>query len=174
MALTIQKDSQMTEMVVSKNIGSVVTVKNGSTSTSVTSGGAGNNTTKTGISIDRYGFGVVGFGGLPLSMVASCLFDATLASGSHMQVSIVVSHAPDNSTFTTYVSESALVTIGTGPSGGGAVSGSHSLNVDLSSAQRYIRVDHIPNLDRGGTDTALTRTVATLAGFDRLASPASV
>lgn len=157
------------DMVVQKNIGSIVTVLNGSTSNSLTAAGSGDNTAKTGIAIDRQGRGL----GMPFSAIASVLFDATLASGSTMTIAITVSDSADNSTFASYATESAA-TVATGPSGGGVVSGSHSLNVDLSSAKRYVRVDHVPDLTRGGTDTAVTRAVATIAGWDRLAAPASV
>lgn len=158
----------MTEMVIQKNIGSVVTVKNGSTNNSLTAAGSGDNTAKTGVAIDRQALGA----SAPLSMVASVLFDATLASGATLKVAITLSDSADNSTFADYATEAAA-TVATGPSGGGVKSGSHSLNVDLSSARRYIRVDHVPDLSAGGTDTAVTRAVAVLAGFDRLAAPAS-
>jgi hypothetical protein len=160
----------MTDILVSKNIGAIVTVKNGSTNNTLTAAGAGDNTTKNGVAIDRMGLGA----GMPLSMVASVLFDATLASGSTLTALITVSDSADNSTFAAYASEAAAVTVATGPSGGGVVSGCHSLAVDLSSARRWVRVDHVPHLTRAGTDTAITRAAATLAGFDRLVAPASV
>jgi hypothetical protein len=170
MALTVSGDSFMTDMLVSKNIGALVTVKNGSTNNTLTAAGTGDNTAKTGVGLDRQGLGA----GMPMSMVASVLFDATLASGSTLTTIITVSDSADNSTFAAYASEAAAVVIATGPSGGGVVSGCHSLAVDLSSARRYVRVDHVPDLTRAGTDTAITRAVAVLAGFDRLAAPASV
>jgi hypothetical protein len=158
----------MTDQVVSKNIGALVTVRAGSGSNALTAAGTGDNTTKSGIAIDREALGV---GSLPLSMVAGALFDATLASGKTLSVAITVSDSADNSSFASYATETAVV-VATGPSGGGAVSGQHNLPVNLSSARRYIRVDHLPDLNATGTDTAITRAVAVLAGFDRLASPA--
>lgn len=158
----------MTDMVLQRNVGELITVRNGSTSNSLTAGGAGNNTTKTGIVIDRMALTSPD----PLSMVASVLFDATLASGSTLAVQVVVNDSADNSTFAAYASNSSGgIVVATGPSGGGAVSGQVNLNVNLSSARRYIRIDHVPNLSRGGTDTALSRAVGVLAGFDRLQSP---
>lgn len=160
----------MTEMVIQKNIGSVVTTRGGSSSLSNTAGGGGNNTTKTGISIDRQGLG--SSGSPPESAVASVLYEATLASGSTLAIQIILSQASDNSTWTTYTSNSnTSIIVATGPSGGGAVVGQVNLNVNLSSAQRYLRLDHVPNLSRAGTDTSITKTVLVLAGYDRLASP---
>jgi len=160
----------MTDMVVQKNIGSLITVREGSASLSNTAGAGSNNTTKAGISIDRQGLGSPGTP--PESAVASVLYAATLASGSTLAIQVIVSHAPDNSTWTTYTSNSSTsIVVATGPSGGGAVAGQLNLSVNLSSAQRYIRVDHVPNLSRAGTDTSITQAVAVLAGFDRLASP---
>lgn len=161
----------MTDMVVQKNIGSLITVRGGSSSLAVTAGGGGNNTTKNGNSIDREGL-TGGGGSLPESALASVLYEATLASGSTLAIQIILSHSVDNSTFTTYTSSSSTsIVVATGPSGGGAVVGQTNLAINLSSANRYVRLDHVPNLSRAGTDTSITKTVIALAGFDRLASP---
>src|SRR5260221_7896679 len=130
------------EMVLAHNIGALVTARNGSTANALTAAGSGDNTTKSGIAIDREAVSATS-GSLPRSMVASVLYDATLASGSTLSVTITVSDSADNSTFAAYASENATV-VATGPSGGGVVSGQHSLAVDLGSARRYLRVDHVP------------------------------
>lgn len=158
----------MTDQVVSKNIGALITVRDASTSNAITAGGTGDATTKTGISIDREGL-VGDSGSLPLSMVAGVLFDATLASGSTLSIQINVMDSADNSNFSTYASQANTVAA-TGPSGGGVVSGQQNFNVNLSTARRFIRVDYVPDLSRAGTDTAILRAVAVLAGFDRLAA----
>lgn len=160
----------MTDMVVGKNIGALVTHRNGSTSNSVTAGGTGNNTTKTGIKYDRQAVSG-GVGSPPLSAVASVDFDATLASGATLSLAITVSDSADNSTFAAYATNASAV-VATGPSGGGAVSGQQNLNVNLSTARRYVRVDHVPVMSAAGTDTALTRASVLFSGYDRLAAPA--
>jgi hypothetical protein len=136
-------------------------VKNGSTSTAATAGGTGDNTTKTGIAIDRFALG------MPMSAVASVLTDATLASGATLKVAFTISDSADNSSFSTYQTTASTV-VSTGPSGGGAVSSEIELAVNLSTARRYIRLDHVPDLSAAGTDTSLTRATWTFAGMDRL------
>jgi hypothetical protein len=158
----------MTDQVVSKNIGALITAREGSTANTLTAAGSGDNTTKTGIAVDRE---ALSNGSPPESMVASVLYDAVLASGATLSVAITVSDSADNSSFAAYATETAVV-VATGPSGGGTLHGQHNLAVNLSSARRYVRVDHVPDLSAGGTDTAVTRAVGIYAGFDRLAAPA--
>src|SRR4051812_41359859 len=122
----------MTDIVLQKNVGALVTVKNGSTSTSATAAGTGDNTVKNGISIDR--FSITGnAGSMPMSAVAAVLVDATLTSGATAKVAITVQEGPDGSNWSDLTSV-ASTTVLTGASGGGASSGAISLNVDLSSA----------------------------------------
>jgi len=143
------------------NVGALVSVRIGSTSTSATAAGTGDNTTKTGIAYDRMALG------MPRSAVASVLADATLASGANLKVTFSIQHSDDNSTFTEYASQAATTTL-TAVGGAAAKSGQLNLAVDLGSAKRYVRLDHIPDLSAAGTDTALTRGVWTFAGEDRL------
>lgn len=161
----------MTDIVVQRNVGALVTVKNGSTSTSATAAGTGDNTVKNGISIDR--LAITGnAGSMPMSAVAAVLSDATLASGATLKVAITVQEGPDGSNWSDYASV-ATTTVLTGGSGGTSGSAAISLNVDLSSARRYVRLNHIPDLSAAGTDTALTRATWVFAGMDRLPAAAS-
>ncbi len=161
----------MTDIVLQRNCGALVTVKNGSTSTSATAAGTGDATTKSGITIDR--MNITGnLGSMPMSAVAAVLIDATLASGNTAKVAITVQEGPDGSNWSDYVT-TASTTVLTGASGGAAQSGAISLNVDLSSARRYVRLNHIPDLSAAGTDTSLTRATWTFAGQDRLPAAAS-
>jgi hypothetical protein len=161
----------MTDIVLQKNVGALVTVKNGSTSTSITAAGTGDATVKNGITIDRIGISG-NAGSMPMSAVAAVLVDATLASGNTAKVAITVQEGPDGSNWSDYVT-TASTTVLTGASGGAAQSGAISLNVDLSSCRRYVRLNHVPDLSAAGTDTALTRGVLVLAGQDRLPAAAS-
>jgi hypothetical protein len=151
------------DMNLTRNLAGLVTVRNGSTSTAATAAGTGDNTTKNGVSIDREALG------LPLSAVAAVLADATLSSGATLKVAFTISHSADNSSFTDYQT-TALATVLTGQSGGGTSAGQIRLAVNLSSAKRWIRLDHVPDLSAAGTDTALTRAVWAFAGEDRLPS----
>ncbi len=160
------------DQVYSKNIGALVTPREGSLAQTATAGSTGDNTTHTGIAIDREELSST-YGGMPLSMVASVVYDATLASGSGLAVQVIVNDSADNSTFALYAENSnTSVTVATGASGGGVSSGIVNLAVNLSLARRYIRIDHIPRLLRGGTDTSVTRAVAVMGGMDRLPAPA--
>ncbi len=159
----------MTDQVVSKNIGAIVTDRIASQSLSWTAAGAGDNTTKTGLTIDRAAF--VNNGSLPESAIFSLLADATLASGATLSVAWTVQHSTDNSNWTTYgANTTASTAFLTGPSGGGRVTGQNNFAVNLSSAFRYVRANFVPDLSAAGTDTAVAIAAATLAGFDRLPS----
>jgi hypothetical protein len=158
----------MTDQVVSKNIGALITVRAGSVAYSITAGSTNDATNLTGISIDRED--IVGDqGALPLSMVAGLVFDATMASGGTLSVEFSVVDSANNSDWAVYASETYAIVA---TSVGAAISGQRNFNVNLSSARRYIRVDTLVDLSRAGTDTAMVRAVAVLAGFDRLAAAA--
>ena len=81
-------------------------------------------------------------------------FEATLQSGQTLTLTTKIQHAPDDSTWTDFATESATV-VATGPSGGGAVVGTHELDVDLSGANEYVRAYVLPVLSAAGTDTAV-------------------
>jgi hypothetical protein len=151
----------MTDMVVQKNIAALVSVRNGSTSTSATAAGTGDNTTKTGIVIDREALN------MPMSAVATVLADATLSSGANLKVTFSIAEGPDGTNFSTYQTTGAQTTL-TAVGGASTKSGQVSLAVNLSGARRYVRLDHIPDLSAAGTDTSLTRAVWAFSGEDRL------
>ena len=74
----------------------------------------------------------------------------------------------DNSVWADYQT-ATYATAATGPNGGGAVAGVFDIgSVSLSSARRFIRVNYMPDLSAGATDTALARAVGFFAGFDHL------
>lgn len=149
------------DMNLTRNVAGLVTVKAGSTSNSLTAAGSGDNTAKTGISIDREAIG------MPLSAVCTVLADATLASGANLKVTFTIRSSSDNSTFTDYQTTAAQTTL-TAVGGATTKTGQISLAVNLSSAYRYVRFDHVPDLSAAGTDTALTRAVWVFGGEDRL------
>jgi hypothetical protein len=136
-------------------------VRNGSTPASATAAGTGDNTSKTGIAIDREALN------MPMSAVASVLADATLSSGANLKVTFTISEGPDGTNFSTYQTSAALTTL-TAVGGASTKSGQVSLAVNLSGARRYVRLDHVPDLSASGTDTAVTRAVWAFSGEDRL------
>lgn len=147
-----------------------------------TAGGASDSITFTSSSVDREDLST---GSLPRSMDVEIVFSATLGSGDTLSLYSEIDSAPDNSTWTAYATEQ--VTLATGPSGGGTVTGIHRMTVQstadnptpgpgvqLQSAQRYLRYLGVPHLSRTGTDTAEVQSVVmVLGGFDQLAAPAS-
>lgn len=148
------------------NIGGLIAVRAASSAFSITAGAGTDNTTKTGIAIDRLD---PASASLARSAVFAVLTDATLASGATLQVAGTVYDSADGTNFAVYNSTSfAAMTVSTGPSGGGARVAQAELDVDLSSARRYVRFDHVPNLSAAGTDTAITCAVAVFGGFGRL------
>ena len=155
----------MTDIVLQKNVAGLVTVRNGSTPASATAAGTGDNTSKTGIVIDRQALN------MPMSAVAAVLADATLSSGANLKVTFTISEGPDGTNFSTYQTSSAQTTL-TAAGGASTKSGETRLAVNLSGARRYIRLDHVPDLSAAGTDTCVTRAVWVFGGEDRLASVA--
>lgn len=158
----------MADNVTQHNIGALITERVASKALSFTAGGASDNATWTGISIDRE---ALASGSLPDSALFALLFDATLASGKTLSVGLGVQDSADNSAFSDY-STLASAVVATGPSGGGAVQGQVPFAVDLGSARRYVRFNSLADMSATGTDTAVTIGSATLGGFDRLAAPA--
>lgn len=159
------------EQVLSKNVGALITTRNASTELAWTAGGAGDNTTKTGVVIDREAIGSPGNGAPPLSAQLAVLYEATLASGNTLTIAIGLDHSSNNSDWVEYASTAATTTA-TGTSGGAAQTSQMVFNVNLSSARRWIRPKFLPDLSAAGTDTAKAVAVAVLAGYDRLAAPA--
>ena len=156
----------MADIVIQKNIGAMVDIVRASAAASAVAAGTGDATTTTGSTIDRMGYG----GSMPRSALFSVIYDATLASGKTLSMGYAVQNSPDNSTWTDYQTATYAV-VATGATGGSVAAGEFNIQVDLNNASRYIRINSNPDLNASGTDTAVTRAVAALGGFDRL--PAS-
>lgn len=157
----------MADQITQHNIGAIVDVVYASAAASAVAAGTGDATTTTGTTIDRMGFSN---GSMPRSALASFVYDATLASGKTLSIAYAVQDSADGSTWADYQTAAGSV-VATGPSGGGAVKGVLNIQVDLNSARRYVRVNSNPDLNASGTDTAVTRSVWVMGGFDRLAAP---
>jgi hypothetical protein len=127
--------------------------------------GSGDATTVTGVTVDRFSLGA---GSMPSVAAMGVAYEATLASGATIKFGYAVQDSADGSTWADYQT-ATYATANTGPTGGGAVSGVFDIgSVNLSSARRYIRLNYIPDLSAGATDTAVCRAIGFAAGFDRL------
>jgi len=146
-----------------ENIGSKIAVVRAAANTAVTAGGAGDATAVTGVIIDRAALG------WPQSCVVAVPFTATLAAAATLSLSITLqdgdaSNLSDAGTF----ASRANGVIATGPGGGGTVTGTIELDVNLSGAKRYVRANFTPDLSASGTDTAALSEVIVFGGATRL------
>lgn len=157
----------MSDITLQRNVGALGDLKRLTAHGTSTAGGSGDGTTITGLTIDREGFGN---GSLPLSALMSVIFEATLQSGATLSIGYDVQNSPDGSTWTDYQTATYAVAA-TGPSGGGAVAGEFNVQVNLTSAMRYVRLNYAPKCSSTATDTTYSDGVGFFAGFDRL--PAS-
>lgn len=132
-----------------KNAGAWVTPVFGFAAAAVTAGGAGDNTEINGAAIDLNAYGTR-FRSAKLAAPVT----ATLGSGETVQVLGNFQDSADGTNWSDYKDALAATTVATGPSGGGARTGVATLEVDITGARRYIRVQATPNLSRAGTDTA--------------------
>ena len=156
----------MTDILITRDIESLVTVKRLSAASSAVAAGAGDATTVTGVTIDRAGFSP----SLPLSVAAAVLYEATLASGKTLGIGYAWQDSADASTWADYQTATTAV-VATGPSGGGAVAGEFKIPANLTSARRYVRLNFFPHLSATGTDTSVHRAVGAFAGFSRNPAP---
>ncbi|WP_313669151.1 hypothetical protein [Sandarakinorhabdus sp.] len=146
-----------------ENIGSKISVARAAANTAATAGGSGDNTAVTGVIIDRAALG------WPQSAVFAVPFTTTLGATNTLSVAMTVqdgdnSGLSDAGTFATR----ANGVVATGPGGGGTVTGVVELDVNLSGAKRYVRLNFTPDLSAANTDTAALSAVAVLGGATRL------
>lgn len=152
----------MADIVLQRNVGSLVTVRRATLSGTATAGTTGDATTVTGQTIDRAAIG------MPLSAVFATLWEATLTNAKTLSIATTIQHSANDSDWTDYATEAATIVQTAGSST--AFKGQHGLNVDLSSAKRYVRMNWQPDLSHTGTDTSIAVGVAVFAGEDRLAA----
>jgi len=155
----------MSDIVLQRDVASLGTPLRLSAAGSQTAGGAGDATTVTGVTVDRFS---IGNGSMPLVANMAVAYEATLASGATLSIGYAVQDSADGSTWADYQTATYAV-VATGPSGGGAKNGVFDLgSVNLSSARRYVRLNYNPDLSASGTDTAASRGFGFAAGYDRL------
>lgn len=154
-------------IVLKRNVGALVQSKIASAFVSATAAGSGDNTAVTGATVDRLDSST---GGLAESAVFDIAWQATLAATKTLTIkTVTVDTSADGSTWTTgYLTFTDPGVVGTGASGGSTEKGVVQLTANLTSAQRYVRVNFTPDLSASGTDTASLVAMAVLAGQDRL------
>lgn len=151
----------MADIVLQTDVGSLGQIERLSAEGTAT---AGATATTTGASIDRSGFNAGSLAGVVLVGVA---YEATLASGKTLSFGYSWQDSADDTNFSDFQTAAPAV-VATGPSGGGAVTGTFQVEVPLHSARRYGRFNFEPTFSATGTDTAVARAVGFFAGFDRL------
>ena len=155
----------MADIVLQHNIGAYGDLVNLADQSTATAGGAGNGVAVTGLTIDRMGFST---GSMPRSALFGVAWKAAVTNAKTLAIAYVVQHSPDGSTWTTLTSGSATVlTAGSTTT----FRGCYNVQVDLNSAQRYVRYNYTPTLNNTATDTFAGAAVGFVAGFDRLAAP---
>lgn len=150
----------MTDMVLQKNVASLLTVRGASAFVSDTAGGAGDATAVVGTAIQRTAIG------LPMSAALVIAYAATLAATKSLSIgSVVVQDSADGTTWANYqtFTDPGIVDTTTGASAGQVV-----LPVNLEGARDYIRAGFTPDLSNTGTDTATIVALFVFAG-ERLA-----
>lgn len=160
----------MADIVLLKDVASLLEPALASAFTSVTAGGTGDNTAVTGTTLDRF---ALGGGSLPLTVEFVLAWTATLAANKSLTFkNLKVEQSSDGSNwdstaYATFTDPGAVAT----SAGGGTVTGVTKVGLDIKGAKRYIRFDWTPDLTASGTDTATVVAMAVLAGFDRLPAP---
>jgi hypothetical protein len=156
----------MADITLQRNVGALGDLKRLTDHGTSVAGGSGDATSITGLSIDRAGFGN---GSLPLSALVSVDYEGTLASGKTLSVGYAVQDSADNSTWADYQTATSAV-VSTGASGGSVNKGQFNVQVNLTSARRYVRFNYMPTCSNTQTDTTYSDATGFFAGFDRLAS----
>lgn len=115
--------------------------------------------------IDRYQ-------GNPKALAGSCVlsiaYAATLASGETLTLVANLQDATSSAgaSAADHGGAFASAVVATGPSGGGAVSGVRTLDVDLSGANQFVRAQHTLTTSSTGTVNYASQLI--LGGFDKL------
>lgn len=157
----------MSDIVVQRNIGALGDLVRLTDHGTSTAAGSGDATTVTGLTIDREGFGN---GTPPMSALMSVIYEATLASGKTLSIGYAVQDSADGTNYSDYQTATYAV-VSTGGSGGTTNKGQFNVQVNLTSARRYVRFNYNPDLSATGTDTSYSDGAGFFGGFDRLAAP---
>lgn len=140
-----------TQTALGRDDAALLTPVHAAVETSLTAGGAGDNTEITTGQIDlRDQFGTRRFGTLSLVLTAR----AVLAAAATLTLKSVRFEHSDDATTWSEVKPGATVLTLTGPAGGGTLTGATVIGCNLLEAKRYVRAKFTPDLSAAGTDTA--------------------
>jgi len=153
----------MTDMVLQKNVASLLTLRPASGFVSVTAGGAGDAVAVNGIIIQR------SLIGMPYNAALVLAYTTTLSASQSL--SFTVAKIQDSADGVTFADYQAFAAPGSVATGAGTVQSVVELAADLRGARDYIRAVFTPDLSAGATDTATIIGLWAFAGFDRLPSP---
>lgn len=128
----------------------------------ITAGGSGDGDEVNGVSIDREDAHCARF---------SVAARAALGAGESLVVQATVQDSADGSTFADVAADlqpggaadSTILTLTS--AGGGTVTGEATIDVDLSSLRRYVRIQLHPDASRANTDTYTVAAVCELGGL---------
>ncbi|HET7233254.1 MAG TPA: hypothetical protein VFJ16_24800 [Longimicrobium sp.] len=123
----------------------------------VTAGGAGDNTEVNGPWVDRQGYA---------SAKLVITFKAVLAAAATLTIAANLQEATDSAGTgaADFGAAHAAATAATGAGGGSTEYGVVELDLNLTTAERYVRAQFTPNLSAANTDTAVVSAVLVLGG----------
>lgn len=146
-----------------RSIGDQIVTRRASANAAATAGSTGDNTEVVGVIIDLAAIG------WPQSCQVVIPFTATLAAAATLTIAWDIdTGSASNLSGSSVLTSAAAATVATGPGGGGTVPGQLTANVDLSGADRYVRLNFTPNLSAANTDTAALSSVIVFGGMNRL------
>jgi hypothetical protein len=137
-------------------------------STAATAGGSGDNTEITGATINTASLNTApAIYGKDFNSVAFVIAGTTTLSATKgLTVAALIEDSADGSTWATKVASATIVSVTS--TGGGTVTFTGKIGVDLTACRQYVRVKATPNLTASGTDTATVFGVAVLGGGNEL------
>ena len=142
-----------------KNIGAYISAVYAGDVDSIVAGGAGNGAEVYGPAVDRFAHNE------PLSVLAVYAIKATVATGKTLSLGYSLQHSSDGVNFTDYAPvAAAVIANGTGAAQDIVIQQS----VDLTGAERYIRVAYTPTLSATATDSAVISPLFVFGGENML------
>lgn len=163
-----------------KNGGAVAVSKYCADSTSVTAGGAGDNTAINGAWIDRTLGGAIGLAGSAKVVVA---WKTTLAANKTLSLAFKMQDADTSggsgsadAGVDAYPNGAAYAStaVATDSGSGSTLTGTSEFDVNLTGLRQFVRAVITPDLNASGTDTATIMSAYLLFGSDRIPISASL
>jgi len=147
-----------------RDIGSLVLLKQAFPNATAIAGGTGDATEIDGTSIRR-----TTLGSIPESCQVFLHGNATMQSGKTLTLAGNLQDSPNDSDWTDFGTPFTAAVVLTGASGGGTAElFEQKFDVDIRGADDYIRVQATPNMDATDTDTAILGGVIVLGGGEVL------